>query len=262
MAEEIIVEKVGNIGKINFNRDRRMNALTPEMVEEMVEALSGFGKDSQVRVVVFSGNGRAFSSGGDMEFLESLFDKEPFQIKKEVYATFGGAIKTLKLFPKPTIAAVNGPAMGAGCEITLACDFRIASEKAVFCESWIGLGVIPPLGGMFLLPRLVGLTKATEMILLGTRVDGTEAARIGLANKVVPHERLEEEAMGLAEKLAKGPRLAYEVAKEGLRRGMESTLAAEWEFNMYAQSMLLDSQDFAEAVQAFVEKREPVFQGR
>ncbi len=262
MPEHITVEKVGNVGRINFNRERRLNALMPAILEEIVEALSGFGDDPEVRVVVFTGNGRAFSSGADMEFLEPLFEMEPFQIKEVVYSSFGGAIKTLKLFPKPTIAAVNGPAMGAGCEFALACDFRIASEKAIFCELWIGLGLIPPLGGMFLLPRLIGLAKATEMIILGTRVDGAEAARIGLVNKVVPHERLEEEAMELAERLAKGPHLAYRVAKEGLRRGMESTLAAEWEFNMYAQSMLLDTQDFAEAVRAFVEKREAVFQGR
>ncbi|MEE8395593.1 MAG: enoyl-CoA hydratase/isomerase family protein, partial [bacterium] len=182
MPEHIIVEKAGNVGKINFNRDRRMNALMPEMLEEIMAALSGFGQDAEVRAVVFTGNGRAFSSGADMKFLEPLFEMKPFEIKKEVYSSFGGAIKTLKLFPKPTIAAVNGPAFGAGCELALACDFRIASEQAVFCERWIGLGLIPPLGGMFLLPRLIGLAKATEMIMLGTEVDGTEAAKIGLAN--------------------------------------------------------------------------------
>lgn len=186
----------------------------------------------------------------------------PFEIKKSVYENFQGATKTVKLCPKPTIAAVNGGAVGAGCELALACDFRIAADSAYFLESWVHLGVIAPLGGMFLLPQLVGLSKATEMLMLGTRVAADEAERIGLVNRTVPGDQLMETVLELARQLAAGPPLALSVFKEGLRRGLESTLAAEWDFNVYAQAMLLNSEDFAESVLAMAEKRKPVFQGK
>lgn len=262
MPKHLVIETTGSVGRVQLAREHVLNALMPEVMGEIMEAVSAFEKDPEVRVLVFSGRGRAFSSGADMGFLEQISGMVPAQIKDTIYRYFGGGIKAMKLCSKPTIASIRGPAIGAGCELALACDFRIATEDAVFSEAWINLGVIPPLGGMFLLPRIVGLTKATEMILLGTRVQGAEAERIGLVNKVVPAERLEMETMELAERLAKGPHLAYAVAKEGLRRGMESTLAEEWEFNFYAQSMLLQSQDFAEAVRAFRERRPPDFQGR
>src|SRR5690606_4722508 len=149
-----------------------------------------------------------------------------------VYAYFGGAAKALKLFPKPTLAAVNGPASGAGFVLALACDFRIASPAASFHESWIGFGIIDPLGGMFLLPRLVGLNRATEILMLGKRIGGEEAATIGLVNETVPADALIARARELAGTLADGPPLGLRAMKEGIRRGMESTLAAEWEHNV------------------------------
>lgn len=264
MAEEthLQVEKRGAVGWIAFDRPGKLNALRPETMAELMAAVGGFEADEGVRAVVVTGTGEAFSSGGDLDFLDELTRMEPFDIKRAVYTYFQGAVKKIKLCPKPTVAAVHGPAVGAGCEVAIACDFRIVTPEAMFYQSWRDLGIIPPLGGMFLLPRLVGLAKATEMILLGERVRGEEAARIGLANKVVAREALADEAMALAERLAEGPPLAYAVAKEGLRRGMESSLAAEWEFNLYAQSLLFGTHDYAEAARAFREKRKPRFEGR
>ncbi|MEL0111307.1 MAG: enoyl-CoA hydratase-related protein [Rickettsiales bacterium] len=259
MPEHIRVEIVDRVGKITFNTPKNMNALTPAMLAEVVDAVAAFEADPEVRVLLFTGEGRGFSAGGDMDFMKRLSEMSPFEIKETVYKHFAGAAKAIKLCPKPTIAAVNGAAVGAGCEIAVACDFRIASEDAMFSEAWIKLACIPPLGGMFLLPQIVGLSKATEMLMLGTQVDGAEAVRIGLANRMVPAAELDAAAMDLARQLAAGSGRAQAVIKEGLRRGMESTLAAEWEFNIYAQSMLISAGDFGEAVTAFKEKRKPNF---
>ncbi|MEL0019332.1 MAG: enoyl-CoA hydratase-related protein [Rickettsiales bacterium] len=259
MPEHIRAEIVDRVGTITFNTPKNMNALSPARLAEVVDAVAAFEADPEVRVLLFTGEGRGFSAGGDMDFMKRLSEMSPFEIKETVYKHFAGAAKAIKLCPKPTIAAVNGAAVGAGCEIAVACDFRIASEDAMFSEAWIKLACIPPLGGMFLLPQIVGLSKATEMLMLGTQVDGAEAVRIGLANRMVPAVELDAAAMDLARQLAAGSGRAQAVIKEGLRRGMESTLAAEWEFNIYAQSMLISAGDFGEAVTAFKEKRKPNF---
>lgn len=262
MSEDILVETRGAVVWVTLNRPESMNAMTPALMGRLREIVTGLDQDEAVRVVVFTGAGRGFSAGGDREFLDEVTRMTPFEIKRSVYENFQGAVKAVKLLSKPTIAAVNGPAVGAGCELAVACDFRIVSSEAYFLETWVNLGVIAPLGGMFLLPQLVGLGVATEMLMLGKRVGADEAARLGLATEVVAPEKLDEAATALAEKLAAGPPLALSLFKEGLRRGMESTLAAEWEFNLYAQAMLLNSADFAEAVAAMAEKRQPEFKGK
>lgn len=262
MSEDILVEMRGAVAWVTLNRPETMNAMTPVLMGRLREIVTGLDKDAAVRVVVIIGAGRGFSAGGDREFLDEVTRMTPFEIKQSVYENFQGAVKAVKLLTKPTIAAVNGPAVGAGCELAVACDFRIVSSEAYFLETWVNLGVIAPLGGMFLLPQLVGLGTATEMLMLGKRVGAEEAARLGLATEVVAPEKLDGAATALAEKLAAGPPLALSVFKEGLRRGMESSLAAEWEFNLYAQAMLLNSADFAEAVAAMTEKRKPNFQGK
>ena len=165
----------------------------------------------------------------------------------------------MKLSAKPTIAAVNGAAIGAGCELAVACDFRVVSREAFFCENWIELGIIPPLGGMYLLPRLIGLERASNMVLRAQRVYGEEAVRIGLATVCVEPTALAASALEIARELAARSPRALAAARQGLRRSMEGTLEGEWEFNLQAQAMLFAGRDFGEAVAAMNEKRKPVF---
>ncbi len=260
--EYIITEVKDGIGRLTLNCPEVLNALHQPMMGEIIEAVSAFETDDQVRVMLIDAAGRGFSAGGDFRFLESMTQMTPFEVKGEVYSFFATGIKAIKLFAKPTVAAVNGPATGAGFEIALACDFRIAGEGALFIQSWINLGLISPLGGMYLLPRLIGLNKANEMLMLGTPVRGAEAAQIGLVNETVANEELAERAWALAAQLAAGPPLGLRAMKEGIRRGMESTLVSEWEHNVYVQSMLLNTQDYKQGVEALRERRKPTFEGR
>lgn len=236
------------LATIVLNRPGTRNALQPDILASLIDALDEFEHSKAVDALLITGAGKAFSSGGDLNFLNELSQKPTDDIRSTVYRFFIGAAKKLKLFPKPTVAAVNGPAVGAGCELALACDFRIVSENAFFRENWIKLGLIPPLGGMFLLPHLVGYARATDMVLRGEPVRAAEAVSIGLAHKLVPADDLVQEAKAFAKQFVGGPSNAYAAAKEGLRRSLESSLAAEWEFNLHAQAGLLGSSYFREAV--------------
>jgi enoyl-CoA hydratase/carnithine racemase len=249
------------IARLSLCRPETMNALTPQMMAEITDALEIAEKETSARCLLLTGTGKGFCAGGDAGFLKELIDYTPAQVRDTVYTYFAGGIRALKLFPKPTVAAVNGPAVGAGFELALACDFRLASSRALFLQSWINLGLITPLGGMYMLPRLVGYGTASEILMLGRRVSGDEAAKMGLVNQAVPPEDLIEEAESWARRLAAGPPLALRAMKEGLRRGQEASLEHEWEHNVYVQSQLIDTDDYAEGVRALLEKRAPNFTG-
>lgn len=259
MDDELLTSIEAGVATLTFNRPKTLNALDPAYLAHFITAFRALEDDASVRVIVLTGAGRAFSSGGDRDFLNALVRLPPEKTREIVYRHFLGAVRAVKLSAKPTIAAVNGAAIGAGCELAVACDFRVVSREAFFCENWIELGLIPPLGGMFLLPRLIGLERATNMVLRAQRVYGEEALRIGLATACVEPAALAGAALEIARELAARSPRALAAARQGLRRGLEGTLEGEWEFNLQTQSMLFTGRDFGEAVAAMNEKRKAVF---
>ncbi len=246
---------------LTLNRPEAMNALTMDGTRALGERLEAAAADATVRAVVLTGAGRAFSAGGDATFLLEIPSMPPERLREVVYATFQRPIRAIRSMEKPVIAAVNGPAVGAGCEIAVASDFRLASDRARFGEVWIKLGCVPALGGMYLLPRIVGVTKATEMILTGEIIDAAEAYRIGLVNRVVNGDRLMDEALRLATALARGPARALAAAKASINRGLASDLWTELDATVTAQLQCFATRDFAEGVRALAERRPPRFSG-
>lgn len=260
--EAIVFEKKDGIAKLTLNRPETLNSLNTQLITELYEALEESRKDPQVRCIVLTGAGRGFCSGADASELGSKSMEEgaeDFGIGMERY---NRVIRALRDIEKPVIASVNGPAVAAGMNLALACDIRIASDRARFGEGFVRVGLSPDCGGGYLLWRLVGLSKATELMFTGDIVNAEEAQRIGLVNKVVPHEELEEATLEFARRMAKGPTRAIGLAKKILNRGMEVDLATLLDFEAFAQYQTAASEDSKEGVKAFMERREPNFRGR
>jgi len=257
--QDLLYSVADGVATITLNRPGSRNSLTPAYLRTLIAAVERADADEAVRVLVLRGAGKSFCSGADMSFLDDLTTMTADQIRSTVYSSFQGATRALRLCSKPVVAGVQGPAIGAGCELAVACDFRIASREAVFCENWVDLGIIPPLGGLFLLPRLIGLERATDMAMRATRVSGDEAKAIGLCTEVHDPAEFEAAVAKFAAGLAARSRHALRTIKQALRRGLEGTMAGEWEFNVQAQSLLLTGDDFKAAVQAIRERRAPVF---
>jgi 2-(1,2-epoxy-1,2-dihydrophenyl)acetyl-CoA isomerase len=231
---------------------------------ELERILIALEAEPAVRAVVLTGAGRAFSSGGDQkrggaEVPPSFFDGDPGGALIE---RLNRCILRMQRLPKPIIGSINGVAAGAGLNIALATDLRLASDTARFGEVFARVGLVPDGGGTYFLPRLVGTAKAMELILLADLVDAQEALRIGLVNRVVPAEQLEQETLKLAERLAQGPTVAYGLAKRGLYRGLGMSLEDVLNMEARNQAIAARSPDRAEGVAAFLEKRPPRFTGR
>ena len=262
MPEHILTEKRDFVGRISINRVERHNSLMPDVMREIMEAVAAFDEDPEVRAILLTGEGRDFSVGGDYEALYGSAELSPSEIKNMLYKYFAGGVRAVYDCETPTVAAVRGLAYGAACELVVACDFRIVSETAKLCETWSNIGLTPALGGMFLVPRILGWAKACEVLLLGDPVSGAEAARIGLANKVVPDAELEDTALALAKRLASKPPLSVRAIKQIMRRGMETDFTATQTTGLFAQATLLKSKDYIEGLDAIREKRPPKFEGR
>ena len=244
---EILFEKKNAIATITINRPQAMNAGTIRTWGEIADAFHDAERDNDIRVVVLTGAGRAFCAGDDVKeiFLNPEFrDAKPNTAKDvEEWRTHEPvALDFLIEYPKPTIASVNGAAVGYGCDIALMCDMRVCSDQARFGEVFIRRGLIPEAGGLLVLPRLVGLARAYELILTGDIIDAKEAERIGMVNRVVPHAQLGEATMALATKLAQQAPLAQRLAKEALRVGLNLNLPYFYGYQRHGQHLMFDDQ--------------------
>ena len=230
-------------------------------IAEFVAACDRITRDSSVRVVVVTGADPAFSSGGNVKDMRRFFenDIEPAKIREEYRTGIQRLTLAMYNLEVPTIAAVNGPAVGAGCDLTCMCDIRIASEKATFAESFVKIGIIPGDGGAWLLPRVVGNSRAAEMAFTGDALPAAEALACGLVSRVVPHDQLLAEANRLATRIAANPGRALRLTKRLLREGQHVRLDTLLEMSAGFQALAHKTKQHREAVMAFIEKRKPVF---
>lgn len=248
------------IARIAMARPKEMNALSTRMFQDMLSVLDLVGKDDTVRVVVLTGEGRAFCAGGDLQEMKAGFEGNyGFCKHMELANAFTVALAEL---PKPVIAAIHGAAVGAGMNVALAADIAIASDQAQFSEIFGSVGLAPDVGGAYLLPRVVGRAKAKEIIMTYQMISAQEALALGIVSRVVPAGALEDVVQELAERIAQGPTFALALGKKIINRSFEIDLHTALELECMAQSLAGNSEDHREGVKAFFEKRTPVFRGR
>jgi len=256
---DVLTTDEAKVRWITLNRPETRNALTTQVndaVRAAIESAPGAG----ARVVVVTGAGGAFSSGLDLR-VAAEEGMDPSTIESRMRIHFHGLIRAVRACPLPTIAVVDGPAAGFGCDLALACDLRLVSDRARFGEIFVKRGLMPDGGGTWMLPRLIGLGRALELMLTGDMVDAVEAHRIGLANRIFPAQQLEPAARDFARTLAGGPPLVHRAVKAAVAAAAHSTLDEALEGEVRGQLTLLASADFQEGIVAFLEKRQPAFKG-
>ncbi len=259
--ESIILEKSGDIGKLIFSRPKVLNAYNKTLSDEIGKGFNELAADDSVKVIVLTGEGKAFMAGADINMVTGWSELDDVT---KVNAALDEMLNP-NLFedcPKPVIAAINGLAFGMGCEIAMACDFRIASEKAKFGQPEIKIGIIPGAGGIQRLMNLVGATKALEMITIGDPIDAQEAYRIGLINKITPQDKLMEEVEAFAAKLAERPPIGIEICKKVTYKGGNMPIREGLEYERKKFCEILLSEDATEGTKAFLEKRKAEFKGK
>lgn len=261
MYEHILTRESEGILTITLNRPEKLNAFVGHMRRDLAEALEHAGSDRNVRVVVLTGAGRAFCAGGDIAFMAELMRRRDVEEFARILGAGRRVILAIRQMTKPVVASINGPASGAGCNLTLACDLRIASSDATFSQSFAKVGLHPDWGGTYFLPRLVTPNKACELFFLGESIDAAEAARLGIVNQVVAPEELEAATRALAERLRAAPPIALAAAKHAVYMSQKAELEEMLRYETETQLRCFESDDAHEGVQAFLEKREPRFTG-
>ncbi|WOD14089.1 enoyl-CoA hydratase/isomerase family protein [Paraburkholderia kirstenboschensis] len=262
MSEELKFEIDNGIATITLNRPEKLNAFTDAMQESWLEALEECRTNPDVRVIVMTGTGRAFTTGGDVNSFSASAEQTPANIKARVADGIQRLPRKIAEIDKPVLAALNGLATAGGLDIALACDIRFAAESARFAETYVRMGLIPGVGGAYLLPRIVGTSKALEMFWSADWLDARDAERIGLVNRVFPDEQLMEGTYAFARRVADGAPLAVQLIKRVMRFGLDKDLATAHELVAANLPIVRSSEDHREAVSAFKEKRAPQFKGR
>jgi len=256
--ETIIYQKENGLATITLNRPQSLNAFVPQMNQEVLDALKDGERDQAVRCFIITGAGRAFCAGQD---LKGRTAEQKGSLGASLREKYNPMIRQLRQMEKIVIAAVNGVAAGAGCNLALACDLRVASEEAQFIQSFVRVGLAPDSGGSFILPRLVGLSKAMELLLLGDTIDAKEAQRIGLVARVFAAAQFAESVRDVGARLAKAPR-GIGLIKRAVNHANLPNLESDLEYEAYLQEIAGRSSDYDEGVRAFLEKRTPVFSGK
>jgi enoyl-CoA hydratase/carnithine racemase len=267
MTDFVVYEKSDRIVTLTLNRPQERNAIgTHEACEALVQAVHRANADPEVSCLILTGEGTAFCAGGNVK---KMLDRDGISSQDSPAATRENYKRGIQRIPLalwdsevPSIAAVNGPAIGAGCDLACMCDIRVASDRAQFAESFIKVGLVPGDGGAWFLPRIVGWSKAAELTYTGDSIDAQEALRIGLVSKVVPHENLMASARELASRIAAQPPEALRMSKRLLRESQHARLAELLELSAALQAMAHETRDHVEAVTAFIEKRPPRFRGQ
>jgi enoyl-CoA hydratase/carnithine racemase len=266
MAENIIYNKDGHVVTVTLNRPEIRNAISDDdMITDLVKAIERINADNDVRCAILTGAGTAFSSGGNVKKMREgggMFAGSPYSLRNGYLQGIQRIPVAMYELEVPIIAAVNGPAVGAGCDLTCMCDIRIAGKSAKFAESFVKLGIIPGDGGAWFLPRAVGSSKAREMAFTGDMIDADEAFACGLVSKVVEDDKLLDAATALAKRIAANPPHALRMAKRLLREGERTTLHTLLDMSASMQALAHKTEDHKEAVDAFLEKRAPVFKGK
>jgi 2-(1,2-epoxy-1,2-dihydrophenyl)acetyl-CoA isomerase len=262
MTDTLRFEIDDGIATLTLNRPDRMNAFTWEMIDAWAGALDECRARDDVSAVIVTGAGKAFCSGGDIGEMKARGERTPLDRKRELEAHVHKIPLAMEALDKPVIAAINGAATGAGLDLALMADLRIAAESARLGETYVKVGLVPGAGGAWFLPRIVGTAKALELFWTGELVDAREAERIGLVNRVVPDAELMTATRTLARKIASGPPLSVRFIKRAVREGLRSDLRTALDLISSHYAVVAGSADHREAVAAYLEKRKPVFTGR
>jgi 2-(1,2-epoxy-1,2-dihydrophenyl)acetyl-CoA isomerase len=260
--ENVLVDVSGGVGTVTLNRPDKLNAFAGRMRQEIADAVRAMAEDSGVRVLVITGAGRAFCAGADIGYMKDLTARNDAEAFRSLVEAGREVVTIIRETPKPVLASVNGPAAGGGANLALACDLRLASDRATIGQTFNRIGLHPDWGGTYFLPRLVGPAKALELIFSAEMVPAAEALRLGLFNRVVPHDHLGGETRALAAALAAKPPLALALAKRAIYASGDNSLSQMLDVELEHQLACFRSEDAKEGLQAFLEKRRAAFRGR
>ncbi|MBV1931027.1 MAG: crotonase/enoyl-CoA hydratase family protein [Porticoccaceae bacterium] len=265
MTDSVWYQQDGRVATVTLNRPDTRNALSHDVVSELVALLNKANDDESVSCLIITGEGKSFSSGGNLQDIRAMTQENNLstnELRRWYTDGIQNIPRTMAQITVPTIAAVNGHAIGAGCDLTMMCDIRIASEKAIFAESFMRVGLIPGDGGAWFLPRVIGLSRACEMSYTCDMIDAAKADKWGMVSEVVAPDQLLDTAMAMARRIASHPPIGIRLAKKLIRDSQDMPLGAALEMAAGMQATLQQTEDHIEALDAALENREATFKGR